>query len=183
MRLPLAAAVAPAIVGLLGAPTTLHAQDTRTLPEVARWLETDGTDMAISSSDTTPLNVRMVSLTSKATLRLEECRLTITATDNSGVSGMRTTFLVPMAEVDTAALTTVARPTGYHDFIYLPGKFFIIVMARAPETFPFRTITARADVKSYAATIPVKDMEAAALVSAALRRAAALCATTAPRSP
>ena len=54
---------------------TLHGQGTLTLAETARWLESDGTEMATSSSDTSLTNVRMVSLTSKAALQLAECRL------------------------------------------------------------------------------------------------------------
>lgn len=167
-----------ALACLLGANHPLRAQDTRTLAEVTRWLETDGTDMAVSSSDTTPLNVRMVSLTSRARLTVEECRLTIVVTDNSGVSGMRTTMVVPLATVDTAAITTVARPTGYHDFIYIPGKYFLVITAQDPATYPFRTTTTtRPESKSYLATIPVKNTEAADLVSAAIRRASALCSS------
>lgn len=166
---------------LAAAPAgTLHGQATQTLAETARWLETDGSEMATSSSDTSLTNVRMVSLTSKAALQLAECRLTIIVTDNSGVSGTRTTMEVPMLEVDVTAVRVVARAEGWHDFIYIPGKYFVTIPARAPETYPFRTTTSRGEQRSYLATIPARDPEAGAMLMAAVLRAAELCGGSGP---
>ena len=171
----LAGAAVRLLVLAVAPPGTLHGQSTVTLAETARWLETVGAEMATSSSDTSLANVRMVSLTSKAALQLADCRLTITVTDNSGVSGSRTTMEVPMKEVDVTTLRVVARAEGWHDFIYIPGKYFVTIPARAPDTYPFRTITSRGDQRSYLATIPARDEEAGSMLEAAVRRAAELC--------
>ena len=166
---------------VLGPARTAHGQSNLTLAETARWLETDGTEMATSSSDTSLTNVRMVSLTSKAALQLAECRLTITVTDNSGVSGTRTVMEVPLKEVDVTGVRVVSRAEGWHDFIYIPGKYFVTIPARAPENYPFRTITSRGEQRSYLATIPARDPEAGAMLVAAVLRAAELCSATPPR--
>lgn len=175
------AGVAVCLLLLAAAPTgTLHGQATLTLAETARWLETDGTEMATSSSDTSLTNVRMVSLTSKAALQLAECRLTIIVTDNSGVSGTRTTMQVPMKEIDVTAVRVVARAEGWHDFIYIPGKYFVTLPARAPERYPFRTITSRGEQRSFLATIPARDEAAGSMLVAAVLRAAELCGASGP---
>ena len=161
---------------------TLPAQSDMTLAEAARWLERDGTDMAVSSSDETATsNLRRVTYTASATLALNKCQLTIVVTDNSGVSGTRTTMQVPMQEVDADGVRPVSRPEGYHDFIAIPGQYFVTIPARAPDTYPFRTITSRGELRSYLATIPVRDRSAGTQVAAVLQRAARLCA--APGSP
>lgn len=168
----------PLAAGCLLAMTasTLPAQSDMTLAEAARWLERDGTDLAVSSSDeTATANVRRIDLTAKATLSLHECRLTIVVTDNSGVSGTRTTMQVPLTEVDVGGVRGVSRPDGYHDFIYIPGQYFVTIPARAPDTYPFLTITSRGELRSYLATIPVKDRNAGAAIAEVLRRAAQLC--------
>ena len=176
------AGTAACLIILAAAPAgTLHGQATATLAETAHWLETDGAEMATSSSDTSLTNVRMVSLTSKAALQLAECRLTIIVTDNSGVSGTRTSMQVPMKDVDVTAVRVVARAEGWHDFIYIPGKYFVTIPARAPESYPFRTTTSRGEQRSYLATIPAKDPEAGAMLMAAVLRAAELCG--APAAP
>ena len=165
---------------MFGSARAAVSQSGWTLAETARWLETDGTEMAISSSDTSLTNVRRVSLTSKAVLLLADCRLTITVTDNSGVSGTRTTMQVPMRDVDAGAVRLVSRAEGWHDFIYIPGKYFVTIPARAPDSYPFLTITSRAEVRSYLATIPARDTEAGDLLVGAVRRAAELCTVPAP---
>ena len=158
---------------------TLAAQSDMTLAETARWLETDGTDLAVSSSDeTATTNLRRVSYTASATLKLADCRLTIVVTDNSGVSGTRTEMLVPLHEVDISALRPVSRPEGYHDFVYIPGQYFVTIPARAPDTYPFLTISSRGELRSYLATIPVRDAAASAQLSRVVRRAAELCGAT-----
>ena len=130
-------------------------QSSLTLAETAHRLETDGTEMATSSSDTSLTGLRMVSLTSMAALQLAECRLTSTVTDNSGVSGTRTTMQVPLKEVDAGGVRVVARPDGYRDFTYIPGKHF--------------------------ATIPARNAEAAGMLMAAMLRAGELCGAGAPQ--
>jgi hypothetical protein len=168
------------LAAALGPVRGVTGQSNRTLAETARWLETDGTDMATSSSDTTLTNVRMVSLTAKASLALDACRLTITVTDNSGVSGSRTTMQVPLKEVDPGGVRVVARAEGYHDFIYIPGKYFVTIPARAPDTYPFLTTTRQGELRSYLATIPAKDAEAGSMLLAAVLRAVELCGAQAP---
>ncbi|MEZ4412007.1 MAG: hypothetical protein R2910_03360 [Gemmatimonadales bacterium] len=170
--LPLAAG---GLLSMLAGPP-LSAQSDMTLAEAARWLERDGTDMAVSSSDeTATTNLRRVTYTASATLALDKCQLTIVVTDNSGVSGTRTTMRVPMKDVDTHGVRPVSRPEGYHDFIYIPGKFFVTIPARDPDTYPFLTMSSRGELRSYLATIPVKDAEASRSISAVVRRAAELC--------
>lgn len=159
--------------------STLAAQTDMTLPEAARWLETSGTDLAVSSTDeTATTNLRRVSYTASATLTLDSCRLTIVVTDNSGVSGTRTEMQVPLSEVDIAALRPVSRPEGYHDFISIPGQYFVTIPARAPDTYPFLTISSRGELRSYLATIPARDAGASAQLSGVVRRAAELCGAT-----
>ncbi len=172
--------VLPLVALVFGSANALLGQSDWTLAETKRWLETDGTDMAISSSDTSLTNVRMVDLTAKAVLALDDCRLTIAVTDNSGVSGSRTTLQVPLKEVDVGGVRVVARATGYRDFIYIPGKYFVTIPARAPDSYPFRTITRQGELRSYLATIPAKDPEAGAMLMAAVLRAAGLCGAPAP---
>lgn len=160
----------------LSPASTLAAQSEMTLPEAARWLETTGTDLAISSTDkTATTNLRRVSYTASATLKLNDCRLSIVVTDNSGVSGTRTEMQVPLHEVDIAGLRPVSRPEGYHDFIYIPGQYFVTLPARAPDTYPFLTISSRGELRSYLATIPVRDASAGNEMAAVLRRAARRC--------
>jgi len=161
---------------------TLAAQSDTTLAGTARWLERDGTDLAVSSGDETATsNLRRVAYTASATLALHDCHLTIVVTDNSGVSGTRTTMQVPMQAVDRAGVRPVSRPEGYHDFIYIPGQYFVTVPAREPDTYPFLTTTSRGELRSYLATIPARDRDAAALIASAVQRAALLC--SAPASP
>jgi len=158
----------------------LAAQSDMTLAETARWLERDGTDLAVSSGDETATsNVRRIALHASATLALRDCTLTIVVTDNSGVSGTRTTMQVPMKAVDADGVRPVSRPEGYHDFIYIPGQYFVTIPARDPDTYPFLTISSRGELRSYLATIPVKDAEASQSVSAVVRRAAELCGSPA----
>ena len=158
---------------------TLAAQSALTLEESARWLATTGTELAVSSSDeTATTNLRRVSYTASATLALAECRLTIVVTDNSGVSGTRTTMEVPLAEVAVDSVHPVSRPEGYHDFVYIPGQYFVTIPARAPDTYPFLTTTSRGELRSYLATIPVRDRSAGAQVATAVRHAAELCGSS-----
>jgi hypothetical protein len=174
----------PLAVGCLLALTagTLSAQADMTLTEAARWLERDGTDLAVSSGDETATsNLRRVAYTASATLALDKCQLTIVVTDNSGVSGTRTEMRVPLKQVNADSVRAVSRPEGYHDFIAIPGQYFVTIPARAPDTYPFRTITSRGELRSYLATIPVRDRSAGTQVAAVLQRAARLCA--APGSP
>jgi hypothetical protein len=163
-------------------PTSgLAAQSSMTLAETARWLERDGTDLAVSSSDeTATTNLRRMNLTATASLSLDKCQLTIVVTDNTGVSGTRTTMQVPLKDVDTGSVRAVSRPDGYHDFIYIPGKYFVTIPARAPDTYPFLTTTSRGELRSYLATIPARDPEAAALIASAVQHAAHLCGAPAP---
>lgn len=159
----------------LGA-AALHAQSGMTLAETTRWLERDGTEMAVSSSDETATsNVRRVTYTASATLALDSCRLTIVVTDNSGVNGSRTTMQVPMKAVDVGGVRPVSRPEGYRDFIAIPGQYFVTIPARQPDTYPFQTVTSLAELRSYLATIPAKDPDAARQLAAAVQRAARLC--------
>ena len=167
----LAAAVLP-----LG---TLAAQSDVTLEETARWLASTGTELAISSSDeTATTNLRRVSYTASATLALAACRLTIVVTDNSGVSGTRTTMEVPLAEVALGGVRPVSRPDGYHDFLAIPGQYFVTIPARDPEAFPFRTTTGRGNQPAYLATIPARNPDAAAQLADVVQRAASLCGAT-----
>jgi len=172
--------------GLLVAATalpvgTLAAQSALTLEESARWLASTGTELAVSSSDeTATMNLRRVSYTASATLALAECRLTIVVTDNSGVSGTRTTMEVPLAEIAVDSVHPVSRPEGYHDFISIPGQYFVTIPAREPDAYPFLTATSRGERRSYLATIPARDREAAALIGGAVRRAALLCGAPTP---
>jgi hypothetical protein len=161
---------------LLSMAGTLVAQSDMTLAETARWLERDGTDMAVSSSDeTATTNLRRITYSASATLTLDKCQLTIVVTDNSGVSGTRTTMQVPMKHVDIDGVRPVSRPEGYHDFIYIPGQYFVTIPAREPDTYPFLTTSSRGELRSYLATIPVKDTGAARAITAAVQRAATLC--------
>jgi hypothetical protein len=82
---------------------------------------------------------------------------------------------IPMKEVDVGAVRVVSRAEGWHDFIYIPGKYFVTIPARAPESYPFRTITSRGEQRSYRATIPARDAEAGGMLLAAVLRAAELC--------
>ena len=163
------------LAAVLGPVRGAAGQSNRTLAETARWLETDGTDMATSSPELDLTNVRLVGLTASSKLSLSDCRLVITVTDNSGVSGSRTTMRVPMKEVDVAGVRLVARAEGYHDFIYIPGRYFVTIPARAPDTYPFLTTTRQGEFPAYLATIPAKDAEAGAMLMAAVQRAAELC--------
>jgi hypothetical protein len=160
---------------VLGSASKASGQSNRTLAETARWLETDGTDMATSSPELDLTNVRLVGLTATSKLSLSDCRLVITVTDNSGVSGSRTTMQVPLKEADVAGVRVVARAEGYHDFIYIPGRYFVTIPARAPDTYPFLTITRQGEFRAYLATIPARDAEAGSLLMAAVQRAAELC--------
>lgn len=160
---------------------SLAAQSDMTLAETARWLERDGTDLAVSSSDeTATTNLRRVTYTASATLVLDTCRLAIVVTDNAGVSGTRTEMQVPLKDVDISGVRMVSRPDGYHDFIYIPGQYFVTIPARAPDTYPFLTISSRGERRSYLATIPVKDADAGTTISAVVRRAAKLCGAATP---
>ena len=85
-----------------------------------------------------------------------------------------------MKEVDVAGVRVVARAEGYHDFIYIPGRYFVTIPARAPDTYPFLTITRQAELRSYLAAIPAKDAEAGSLLVAAVVRGAELCGAGAP---
>ena len=158
----------------------LAAQSDMTLAETARWLERDGTDLAVSAGDETATsNVRRIALHASATLTLRDCTLTIVVTDNSGVSGTRTTMQVPMKAVGTDGVRPVSRPEGYHDFVYIPGQYFVTIPAREPDTYPFLTTTSRGELRSYLATIPVRDRSAGAQVAAVVRHAAELCGSAA----
>jgi hypothetical protein len=165
------------LTGSLGPVGGLAGQ---TMAETKAWLESDGTSLAISSSDTSLTNVRMISYTTSAVLTLDDCRLTISMTDNSGVSGSRTTMVVPLKEVNTGGVGVVARPEGYHDFIYVLGKYFVTIPARAPDSYPFLNISGRGELRSSLATIPARDTEAGSLLASAVRRAAELCGAPAP---
>ena len=167
------------LVALMVGP--LAAQSDMTLEETARWLERDGTDLAVSSSDeTAPTNVRRIDLTAKATLALHDCRLTIVVTDNSGVAGTRTTMQVPLKDVAAGGVREVSRPDGYHDFIYIPGQYFVTIPAQSPDRYPFTTTTSRGELRSYLATIPATDIDAASLIASVVQRAAQLCGAPAP---
>ena len=169
------------VAALVAGAGSLAAQTTMTLAETARWLERDGTDLAVSSGDeTATANLRRISLAASATLSLDQCRLTIVVTDNTGVSGTRTTMHVPLKDVDTGGVRAVSRPDGYHDFIYIPGKYFVTIPARAPDTYPFLTITSRGELRSYLAAVPAKDPEAAGLITSAVQHAAQLCGAAGP---
>jgi len=167
--------------GLLVAATalpvgTLAAQSALTLAESARWLASSGTELAVSSSDeAATTNLRRVSYTASATLALADCRLTIVVTDNSGVSGTTTTMEVPLAEVALGSVRPVSRPDGYHDFLAIPGQYFVTIPARDPEAFPFRTTTGRGNQPAYLATIPARNPDAAAQLAQMVQRAASLC--------
>ncbi len=177
MRRVLAAAVVLSVsAGALAAQS-----DDMTLAETARWLERDGADLAVSSGDeTATTNLRRVSYTASATLALRDCRLTIVVTDNSGVSGTRTEMQVPLKDVDIGGVRMVSRPEGYHDFIYIPGQYFVTIPARAPDTYPFLTISSRGELRSYLATIPVKDADAGRTIGGVVRHAAGLCGAPSP---
>ncbi len=155
---------------------TLAGQSDLSLPEAGRWLETTGTDLAESSTDqASTTNRRMVTYTASATIALRDCRLTIVVTDNSGVSGTRTEMQVPLKAVDTGGVRLVSRPEGYHDFIYIPGQYFVTIPARASDTYPFMTISSRGELRSYLATIPVKDPDAGRTIAQVVRQVAELC--------
>jgi hypothetical protein len=160
----------------------LAAQATWTLAETERWVESVCSAMASGSTDeTATANLRRITYKSSATIALHDCRLTIIVSDNSGVSGTRTTMQVPLKDVDTGGVRRVSRPEGYHDFIYIPGQYFVTIPARAPDTYPFLTISSRGELKSYLATIPAKDGAAGVMITSAVQRAAELCG--APAAP
>jgi len=168
------------VAAALGSATAVSGQSTRTLAETARWLETDGTDMAASSPDLDLTNVRLVGLTASSNLSLSDCRLVITVTDNSGVPGSRTTMEVPLKEVDVAGVRAVVRAEGYLYFIYIPGRYFVRIHAGAPDTYPLLTTTRQGEFRAYLATLPAKDAEAGSMLMGAVVRGAECCEAGAP---
>lgn len=164
------------LTAVAGRTSRLAAQSEMTMAETARWLETEGTDIATGTTDqTATTNRRMITYKSSAVLTLHDCRLTIVVSDNSGVNGTQTTLQVPLKEVDLGGVRPVSRPDGYHDFIYIPGQYFVTIPARNIESYPFMTISSRGELRSYLATIPAKDADASRMLTAAVQRAAQLC--------
>jgi hypothetical protein len=168
-------AVGLAVACLLCPVSGLAGQSSRTMAETKAWLETDAATLAISSSEMDLTNVRMVAYTASAVFLLNDCQLSITVTDNSGVSGFQVTTLVTLKDVDAGGVRVVTRPEGYHDFVYIPGRTFVTIPARDPNAWPFRTITSRGELRAYVTTIPAKDPDAGATLAAAVEHAAVLC--------
>lgn len=166
------------ILTLGAAPAPLSAQSDFSLPELARWFEDEAPTLATSTGDPTATgNLRMVDYVARATLALEGCTLRITIKDNAGVSGFKVTTEVPLAAVNGDSVRMVSRPDGWHDFLYIPGQYFVVVPARVPGDWPFVTTTSRGSSKAYLTSVPSRSPDAGATLATAITRAAALCAT------
>jgi len=170
-------------VGLLSAVAPLGAQAELTLPELTRWFQDEAPTLATSTGDPTATgNLQMVDYVARATFALEGCTLRITIADNSGVSGFRVTTEVPLAAVAGDSVRVVTRPDGWHDFLYIPGQYFVVLRARTAGDWPFVTTTSRGRAKAYLTSVPARNQEAAETLTGAFARAATLC-RPAPPSP
>lgn len=169
------------LIALAAAPR-LAAQGDYDLPRLARWFEDEAPLYAQSSDESTATgNLRMVAYLARATFSLDSCRLRITLTDNSGVSGNTATTEVPIDAVDSAAVRLVSRPNGWRDFIYIPGRYFVVIPAREGLDWPFLRTTTRGTQRANATTVPALSPEAAAVLISAIHRAGVLCG--APTKP
>ncbi len=186
---------------LLGLAGRLSAQAEWSFAETKAWLENDATPLTLSSTETTINNGLMFVYVTSAVLALEDCRLSIAVTDNGGVTGFRSTMLVPLKDVDAGAVRTIAqtdrlmphaeqvdprtgRPvdaTTLEDVVrFRPARAFVAIPAYAPLTYPFVRTNDRGALREWMASIPAKDAEAGALLAAAVQRAALLCGAPGP---
>jgi len=172
---PLPHAAALTLIALTAAPS-LAAQADYDLPRLARWFEEEAPLYARSSDESTATgNLRMVDYRARATFALDSCRLQITLTDNSGVSGNTAMTEVPLTAVDSAKVRLITRPNGWRDFVYIPGRYFIVIPARERGDWPFRRTTSRGTQKTNATTVPATSPEAGTVLISAVQRAEALC--------
>lgn len=162
--------------------TDLAAQADLDLPGLARWFESEAPLLAQSSDESTATgNLRMADLRTRATFELNECTLRVTLTDNSGVNGSTVTTEVPLTAVDSAKVRLVTRANGWRDFLYIPGRYFVVVPAREGGDWPFRTTTSRGTLKANSTTVPARNPDAGAQLMTAVHRAGVLCGALANR--